>query len=276
MKAWHPSPLIVAGFLSLVFCVAASPPAPYHWRASFEIQGVEDDASGITWSPVTQHLYVVIDGPERVVELTTEGKTVRQVKLKGFDDTEGICHIREHLFAVIEENEMTITFVDLSPGVLSVSAEDKRVIRVAPPLPKEDKSGLEGISYDAASDTLFVVKEAEPKAVYIIREACTDNPVITPAPELLRATEKLEDLSDVLFAADEKCLYIVSDRSKALTRMQLDGTIIDHLSLRGGNLGLNKTIKDAEGVTRDDRGNLYICSEPRHINVFTPASPGKP
>ena len=80
----------------------------------------------------------------------------------------------------------------------------------------------------------------------------------------------------MLFAADEKCLYIVSDRSKALTRMQLDGTIIDHLSLRGGNLGLNKTIKDAEGVTRDNRGNLYICSEPRHINVFTPASPGKP
>ena len=55
----------------------------FTWEHAFKIPGIDDDASGITWSPVTDHLYVIIDGPERVIELSKEGKALRQIKLKG-------------------------------------------------------------------------------------------------------------------------------------------------------------------------------------------------
>ncbi|MFT5125948.1 MAG: hypothetical protein ACI9QL_000192 [Candidatus Omnitrophota bacterium] len=265
-----------AVLLGLTLYASAKPPEPYQWVNTFDIPGIEDDASGVTWSPITRNLYVIIDGPERIVELTPEGQALRQIKLKGFEDTEGICHIRENLFAVVEEEEMTVTFVDLSKDVLSVSAKEGRVIRVGQPLPKDARSGLEGISYDVATDTLYVVREADPKEVYTIHDASSAAPRVAPAPLLLKAVDALDDLSDILYSADEKLLYIISDRSKAFVRIRPDGSVLDQLSLKKDHLGLKKTIKDAEGITRDHRGYLFICSEPRQIHVFAPTTLAKP
>ncbi len=245
----------------------------YRWEHTFDIPGIKNDASGVTWSPVTGHLYVVVDGPEKIVEITLAGEWVRKVKLKGFEDTEGICHLRDHRFAVVEENEMTVTLFDLPPGDEKVSSKNGIAISLASPLPKDDPSGLEGVSYDAGSDTLYVVKEAEPKEVYVVEGASSEEPVVYASKELREAVADLKDVSDVHYHASEKLLYLLSDRSRAIVRCTLAGEIVDTLSLEKDHLGLPESISDAEGITTDADGNLYICSEPRQIHVFVRRDP---
>ena len=55
-------------------------PTSFTWQRTFDIPGVKNDASGIAWSPVTGNLFVVVDGPEKVVEITTHSELVRKVK----------------------------------------------------------------------------------------------------------------------------------------------------------------------------------------------------
>ncbi len=42
----------------------------------------------------------------------------------------------------------------------------------------------------------------------------------------------------------------------------------DQLSLRAGSAGLSESIRQAEGITMDDSGTLYICSEPDLLYIF--------
>ena len=97
----------------IVFQMSASSAFPnFRFERSFEIPGLKSEASAITFSPVTGNLLVVADEPSSIVEFTTEGELVRKVKLKGFKDTEGLCHLDGHQFAIVEERKKRITWME--------------------------------------------------------------------------------------------------------------------------------------------------------------------
>ncbi len=70
------------------------------------------NASGLTFNPLSQTLLVVFNRPARIMELGLDGSKKRTITLHGFNDTEGMTHIRHNIFAVLEERRQTICIID--------------------------------------------------------------------------------------------------------------------------------------------------------------------
>ena len=59
-----------------------------------------------------------------------------------------------------------------------------------------------------------------------------------------------------------------------LLELDRSGHPISFLSLTGGLNGLEQGIKQAEGVTMDEEGNIYIVAEPNLFYMFSKPAPG--
>jgi uncharacterized protein YjiK len=146
--------------------MSVPPPAPFQFDSVFDIPGVKRDASALTVHSETGHLWVVTDEPERLLELTDEGEFVSEVKLRGFKDTEGVAHLGGDRFAIAEERKMRITLIEVPQGTTEVGDRGPRIdFKVKA---KKNK-GLEGVTYDPGTDTLYAVREDKPPTVYFIQ-----------------------------------------------------------------------------------------------------------
>ncbi len=72
----------------------------------------------------------------------------------------------------------------------------------------------------------------------------------------------MDDLSGLHFDVNTNHLLMLSDESKTLAEIDLKGNKVSYMDLEKGFNNLNRSIPQAEGVTLDDKGNLYIISEP--------------
>ena len=61
------------------------------------IGGVSQNASGLTYHAGRDSLFVVLDAPQRVIELGLDGSLKRKINLNKFEDTEGIVWLGENL-----------------------------------------------------------------------------------------------------------------------------------------------------------------------------------
>lgn len=252
----------------MVFQMSAGSAFPnFRFDRSFEVPGLKKEASAITFDPATRNLLVVADEPSSIVEFTTEGELARKIKLKGFKDTEGLCHLVEHQFAIVEERKKRITVIDLPQGI--GKADDKGA-RVDLDVAAERNKGLEGASYDASSDALYVAREAEPLTVFRVWPFLGEGEL--ELEELELDLSGLRDLSDLYYDSTGPWLWVLSHESRAAEVFDEAGQSVAELSLERGSLGLPETIPQAEGVTRDDQGRLYICSEPNMVYRFIPVS----
>ena len=77
------------------------------------IEGVKANASGLTYSAKRDSLFVVLDQPQRVVEITFDGSLKRKIDLNKFQDTEGIAWVTEDIFAIAEEGKCNIVLTEL-------------------------------------------------------------------------------------------------------------------------------------------------------------------
>ena len=231
----------------------------------FDIPGVERDASALTFHPETGHLWVITDDRVRLVEFTDEGEFVREVKLIGFKDTEGLCHLVGDRFAIAEEGKMRITLVDVPRGAAVIRDDGTRIDLDAKA--KKNK-GLEGISYDAATDTLFAVREDKPPTVYRVTPILDkgDSKIAKCGLDL----DGLDDLSDVFFDPLAGWLWLLSHESQAAVAFEAHGRRVVELRLKSGYHGLPDDVPQAEGITRDRKGRLLISSEPNRIYRFCP------
>ena len=75
----------------------------------------------------------------------------------------------------------------------------------------------------------------------------------------------VRDLSDLEYDKRTGHLLALSDESKLLLELGLDGKPISTLSLKKGQHGLTRSVPQAEGVAMDDKGTVYVVSEP---NLF--------
>lgn len=88
---------------------------------------------------------------------------------------------------------------------------------------------------------------------------------VQPSKDKVFAT----DLSSVVFDQQSGHLILLSDESKLLIEMTDEGKVVSFRSLARGFAGLLKGIPQAEGVTIDDEGYLYVVSEPNLFYRFT-------
>ena len=78
----------------------------------------------------------------------------------------------------------------------------------------------------------------------------------------------LRDISSLTYDARTGHALVLSDESRLLLEVDEQGEPVSFISLSGGMNGLTRGIAQAEGVTMDAAGNIYIVSEPNLFYVL--------
>lgn len=233
-----------------------------------EIQGVADNASGITYNPDSDTLFVVVNNPETLLELSPNGQVLRRIPLKGLQDTEGVVYLGHDTFAVLEERRRNIVLVEIDQD--AGASGPRRIRSLALPANETGNQGFEGLTADPASGRLFVVNEKQPRQVWQVDGFVGDNQSlsITMPWDLDLKSWGSRDFSGLHFDSQRGTLLMLSDESRQLTESTLQGALLSRLKLNGGQAGLEESVPQAEGVTLDRHGTLYIVSEPNRLYRF--------
>ena len=235
-------------------------------RGPVVIGGVSQNASGLTYHAKRDSLFVVLDAPQRIVELDLDGSLKRKINLNKFDDTEGIVWLGENRFAVAEEARGNIVLVEFEPKDGGVSW--KKATKLNTEIQVNATNGLEGIAYDPLAKRYFVAREKRSPAVFKIIPPKPESDAAPTAILMSLAGRGLRDISGLHYDAKRKRLLILSHESACVVETNQYGIESSRLLLRGGKSGLNRTIFKAEGISLDNRARLYVISEPNLLYVF--------
>jgi hypothetical protein len=124
----------------------------FQFDGMFDIPSVDRDASALAIHSESGHLWTITDDKVRLVEFTNQGQLVRDVKLNGFDDAEGLCHVEGDRFLIAEEKKMRITLVDVPPDATKLKC-DGRCIEIE--VKSKKNKGLEGVSRSVKTNHLL-------------------------------------------------------------------------------------------------------------------------
>ncbi|MDX2463474.1 MAG: SdiA-regulated domain-containing protein [Porticoccus sp.] len=232
------------------------------------LTGIKNNASGLTFNTDTGTLFAIINNPEQLIELNTQGKVLRTIALKGFEDTEGLAYLGNQQFAIIEERKRAIIIVSITPRATTLELASQRSIAL--PVSSANNNGFEGITTDPSSGRLYIVNEKSPRQLIQVDGFTTNQPNLSISMPLDLEHKPMgnKDFSGIYFNAEFQTLLLLSDESKLLTEVDLNGQINSQLRLKAGHAGLTKSIPQAEGITLDNEGALYILSEPNLLYRF--------
>lgn len=233
------------------------------------IKGIDDDASGLAYNSSTKTLLVAVNKPTVLVELDLKGNFKRKIRLKGFNDTEGVCWIDKDKYAVLEERRRNLVIVEI--GSRTKAVDYTRTSRFLIEPTSAGNLGIEGVAYDPKGKRFFIVKEKSPRKIYEVKlPTAGGKAVITHPWDIEKKMFGMTDLAGIYYDVKTGHLLILSDESKCVVECTADGKkMISRLSLKTGSAGMTSTPGQPEGITMDDAGNLYICSEPNVLYVFS-------
>jgi uncharacterized protein YjiK len=243
------------------------------YRATIQgkaIEGVSDDLSALTFDPTRGTLFTLTNQDSELIELSLDGQVLRRIDLQGFGDPEAVEYIRPGVFVISDEREHRLLAVQLDDHTTVLDAAQAERLLLS--LGGKRNRSFEGLAYDTESGRLFVAQEQSPMLIYEI----SGFPRVagrSPTVEIARNPQRdrrlfVEDLSSLHFDERSGHLLALSDQSRLLLELDRDGKPIGSLSLRRGFHGLDKDVPQAEGVTLDDEGNVYVVSEPNLFYAF--------
>lgn len=88
--------------------------------------------------------------------------------------------------------------------------------------------------------------------------------------DLVRNKVFSTDLSGVAFDPATRNMLLLSDESKLLMEIHEGQRVVAFRSLTSAFAGLEEAVPQAEGLTIDNEGNLYLVSEPNLFYRFSP------
>tara|TARA_R100001244_G_scaffold10690_17_gene12787 strand:+ start:37803 stop:38675 length:873 start_codon:yes stop_codon:yes gene_type:complete len=245
------------------------------WLPEYRVQidakavpGVSDNLSGLTYDERRDQLWAVLNNPEELLAMSKDGEVLARYPLSGFSDVEGITYLGDDLLLLTEERNQALVVVKVPAQAGALFREDYQALTLGIDL--GGNQGFEGAGYDRAGDRLFVVKEHSPRKLYEIRGLKSSlqgafNLEVIDRDEWIQSKVFATDLSSVHYDEQTGHLALLSDESKLLMELDGDGKLISFRSLLGGFAGLEDSVPQGEGLTFDDRDNLYLVSEP---NLF--------
>lgn len=237
------------------------------------LAGIGSNLSGLAYDAGRDQLWAVLNNPEELLALSTRGEVLARYPLQGFQDVEGVAYLGDDLLLLAEERSQTLAIVPLPAYPGTLSRQDARTLTLGIDNDEGDNQGFEGVAYDPAGDRLFVVKEHSPRKLYEVRGLKSSlggelNLTVIDRDAWLRHKGFASDLSSVEFDARTGHLLLLSDASKLVLELDARGKMVSYRSLRGGFAGLEESVPQAEGLTLDERGDLYLVSEPNLFYVF--------
>jgi uncharacterized protein YjiK len=236
-----------------------------------QIPGVADNASGITYDRDSETLWIIVNNPTYAVEIDLQFNLLRRIELKNFEDTEAITYIGNDLYLLADERDQTITLAKISNQTKQLDKNDLEQIVLD--LHEYGNKGLEGIAVDYRTNTIFTVRERDPiKLIKVTGFIENNNRInIETFDQIEVKNLYVDDLSGLHFDINTDHLLLLSDESKLLAEMDLQGNKISYMDLEKGFNNLDRSIPQPEGITLDDKGHLYIVSEPNLLYRFKKA-----
>lgn len=233
--------------------------------------------SAITYDYDQDRLLAVTNGaPMELLALSKAGEVQQRFPLVGFGDAEGLAYLGEGRVVIADEKQQRLSLVHLPAEGASLDAKHGHYLTLQLGA-RHNNKGFEGVTYDAVKDRLFVIKERDPRALYevsgLVRSADAHALGITLrdlAPWLSRSVFA-RDLSDGYYDGATGHLLLLSDESKNITELDADGNLVSLRSLRAAFSDLAHDAPQAEGITLDTAGNLYVVSEPNLFYAFKKA-----
>lgn len=240
----------------------------YTHAATYNLPAQATEISAITYNRDTGTLFAIGDEGGSILEFSKSGQLLSSMNLSGQytgvpagtePDTEGITYLGGGKFAYAEERLQTAyAFTYTSGGTLQRSTLVGYNFSST-----VGNIGLEGISYDPLTDSLWGVKEKQTRAIYQMTNLSGGGASVITNPFPL-TNLNVVDFADIYAVAnsaaflggpDQANLLILSQESNMLLEVDRSGNVISSLSL--ASLG-RTTI---EGVTMDDEGNIYLTAE---------------
>lgn len=224
------------------------------------------EASAITWNWDTDTLFVLGDEGDALVEVNKQGQQLSAMTLTGFDDTEGITYVGSGRFVITEErlqDAYLLTYTaggSVARGSLSSASLGETVGNV----------GVEGLSYDPQTAGFVFVKERVPQAVNVASidfaaGTASVSSLFTPALDVLDLSDVqvLRTVPGLAGSADADHLLIFSQESSRLLEVTRSGSVLS-------SFDFTALASDAEGVTIDADGVIYVVGETPAMYVLTP------
>ena len=235
------------------------------------IEGLEDDVSALTYDPLRKSLFTVTNKKAELVELSLDGRLLRRIALVGFGDAEAVEFIGENTYVITDERQQRLIKVRIDDSTQVLDAKDAEQLTLG--INRLGNKGFEGLAYDSVGKRLFVAKERDPMLIYEVRgfpQANAQQPYATHVVTNPRRDARLfvRDLSSLQFDERTGHLLALSDESRLLLELDLEGRPISVLSLKKGRHGLKKSVPQAEGVAMDEDGTVYVVSEPNLFYVI--------
>ncbi len=252
------------------------------WRAAslwlpgyrFDIEGrvlpgVDANLSGLAFDSDHGRLLAVLNRPAELLVLDRDGQVLRRHRLAGASDVEAIAWLGGDRVALLQEGRRSVIVAELPAAAgAPIETGQARVLPLA--MAEAGNNGPEGLAYDRAGDALYVSKERAPVGLYRLQGLAAGGPVRqTDLGAWLRRLPFATDLSSLEFDAVHRHLLLLSDESQLLAEVTLDGTPVSWRGLAGDGWAL--PMPQPEGVALDERGTLYVVSEP---NLFYRLVPG--
>ena len=228
-----------------------------------KIPGTKHNASGITYCPDSDSFFVVINNPTQLLELNRQLELVRTIELEGFSDTEGVAYAGPGQLIIADERKQTVALANIDKGTRTLVKSELAQITLN--TNGEGNKGFEGIAVDHENKTVYAVRERDPMRLLTIDGLLDAKRNISINDPLDLSRYSFDDLSGLHFDHHSGNLLVLSDESKLITEINAQGDTVSFMDLEAGFNGLSSSVPQAEGITMDDEGNLYIVSEPNLI-----------
>jgi uncharacterized protein YjiK len=230
------------------------------------LQGLEDEeVSGLTYSPESDTLFTVTGKHPQLIELTLDGQVLRRIDLHGFANPEGVEMLSGGRLAIIDERKRSLTTFKL--GALTRSLEFADLASLDLGFADAGNKGFEGIAWDSRHERVLLGKERGPLGLFSLPFPGEDGAAGALEP-VSGGHLFLRDISSLTYDARTGHSLVLSDESRLLLEVDAQGEPVSFISLSRGMNGLRGGIEQAEGVAMDDRGTIYIVSEPNLFYVL--------
>ena len=230
-----------------------------------------ENVSALTYDPVRKSLFTVTNKRSELIELSLDGRILRRVALVGFGDPEAVEFIGADTYVVADESQQRLIKIHLEQDTTFVDAADAEQVTIG--VHMSNNKGFEGLAYDSVGKRLFVAKERDPMLIYEVHGFPRFNPEESYSVHVVNDPKRdagmfVRDLSSLQYDERSGHLLALSDESRLILELDVDGRPLSTMSLSKGSQGLQKNVPQAEGIAMGDDGTLYLVSEPNLFYVF--------
>ncbi len=243
------------------------------YRVVLEAQPIEglDEVSALTYDPLRNSLFTVTNKNSELIELSLDGQILRRIALVGFGDPEAVEFISANTYVISDERQHRLIKIQLDDETTAVDAAEAEQITLGVHL--AGNKGFEGLAYDSQGKRLFVAKERDPMLIYEVQGFSHQDPGQSYGMHVVNNPKRdaglfVRDLSSLQYDERSGHLLALSDESRLVVELDVEGRPLSTLALGKWRQGLSKAVPQAEGMAMDDAGTLYLVSEPNLFYVF--------